>query len=93
VQVHWTRKEELLDILQEKADRFQLEKERERERERKKKREKKAPVGKKTRQEKNNPKQKQKKSFRNDISLSFWFDFCSVGWWWWRLLEQRSGMP
>jgi len=64
VQVHWTRLE-LLDISQKEADRFQLEKRRER-RERKK-REKRAPV-----QEKNKITQnKTKKSFRNDISLSF----------------------
>jgi len=79
--------------LQEKADRFQLEKERERDEE---EREESTRWEKKRKKEKvrkkNNKTKQKKKSFRNDISLSFWFDFCSVGWWW-RLLEQRSGMP
>jgi len=75
--------------LQEKADCFQLEKERERDEE---EREESTSWEKKESKEKNNKTKQKKKSFRNDISLSFWFDFCSVGWWW-RLLEQRSGMP
>jgi len=68
----------LLDI---KADWFQLEKEREREKGRKeedstswrKKRKRKGE--KKITQRK---KEKKKQSFRNDISLSFWFDSCSA---------------
>jgi len=69
-----------LDILQEKADRFQLEKERERDEEEERR---KAPVGGKKRKKvrKKITKQNKKKSHSEMTShCPFWFDFCSVGW-------------